>query len=217
MNKALTVALIAVLAFSVFLAAYLYIQAQNASQSLPRTNYETSFYNEFGVLPTSNFAYSFAPPVSMYQATRIGLESEGWNKTSLTGLTVSAHFVYASTATGYPNGPSGIVRVVTTPPANYSSDSMFGACYQYAWAVSVKNSTNPFLKPIAGFTLVDAQTGTLLPRPEPPTETPATETLSNVASVYELLLVIIVIVAVLATAAGALVYFKKRKKQKVLN
>jgi hypothetical protein len=170
MNKTLTVALITVLAFSVFLNAYLYIQNQNDLQTIGHTNQETNFYNEFGILPASNFAYPFSPPTSMYQALKTGLESEEWNKTSLTGMTVSADFVYASTATGYPNGTSGIVRIVTTPHANYSSDgSVFGEFYQYAWAVTINNATNPTNPPL-GFILVDAQTGTLLPRPIPPIE-----------------------------------------------
>ena len=105
----------------------------------------------------------------MYQALQIGLESEGWNKTSLAGMSVSADFVFASTATGYPNGASGIVRMVTTPPANYSSIVNFGVVYQYAWAVTVNNATHTSNPPL-GFTLVDAQAGALLPRPIPPSE-----------------------------------------------
>ncbi len=167
MNKTLTIALIAVLALSgLQVVLVLYIQHENDLL----TYQEQTFYNEFGLLPVSNFAYPFSPPISMYQALQIGLESEGWDKTSLAGMSVRADFVYAFTETAYLSGGTTIVRMVTTPPSNYSSTSEgLAGTYEYAWAITVKNATNPSNPPF-GFTLVDAQAGSLLPKPIPPNE-----------------------------------------------
>jgi DNA-binding HxlR family transcriptional regulator len=53
-----------------------------------------AYYNEFGaVIPITNVNSSFAPPISMYQALLIGLEANGWNKTSLDGMTVGAYLM----------------------------------------------------------------------------------------------------------------------------
>jgi hypothetical protein len=169
MNKTLlTIALVAVLVFSVFLNAYLYIQNQNELQASRHAGQEANFYDEFGVVPASNFAYPFSPPVSMYRALQIGLESEGWNKTSLIGMVVSADFVYAFIITGALADGTVINRRVTTPPANYSSVVLpLAGVEEYAWEVTVNNATNPSNPPLA-LSLVDAQTGSLLPKPTPP-------------------------------------------------
>ena len=157
-NKTLlTIALISILAFSVFVSLYL-----NSSISQ-----EVHFYIKFGVVPRSNFAFPFSPPVSMYRALQIGLESLGYDKISLIGMSVTADFVYAFTDTGAFVGGTGIVREVTTLPTNYSSTiADFAGVYEYAWAITVNHATNPSSSPI-GFCLVDAQTGMLLPKPIP--------------------------------------------------
>ena len=104
----LTIALIAILAFSVFLSL---------SLNSPISQ-EAHFYIKFGVVPRSNFAYPFSPPVSMYRALQIGLESQDYDKISLIGMSVTADFVYAFTDTGAFVGGTGIVRQVATPPTN---------------------------------------------------------------------------------------------------
>ena len=158
-NKALlSVALIAILTFSVFLSLHL-----NSPISQ-----EAYFYIRFGVVPKSNFAYPFSPPVSMYRALLIGLESQGYNRISLRGMSVTADFVYAFTDTGTFVGGSQIVRQVTTPPTNYSPTIVvLAGVYEYAWAITVNHATNPSSPPVR-FCLVDAQTGSLLPTPIPP-------------------------------------------------
>ena len=40
-------------------------------------NEAAAFYNEFGVIPTTNVNSAFSPPISMYQALLIALENEG--------------------------------------------------------------------------------------------------------------------------------------------
>ena len=91
MNKktAIILALIVALASSAFVNLYV---DSFVSQ-------EVHFYIKFGVVPASNFAYPFSPPVSMYHALQIGLESLGYDKTSLIGMSVTADFVYGFTDT----------------------------------------------------------------------------------------------------------------------
>jgi hypothetical protein len=158
-NKALlTIALVAILAFSVFVSLHL-----NGP-----IGQEAYFYIKFGVVPQSNFAFPFSPPVSMYRALQIGLESQGYDKMSLIGMSVTADFVYAFMDTGAFKGGSSITRWVTTPPTNYSSTIVdFAGVYDYAWAITVNHATNPSSTPV-GFCLVDAQTGALLSKPIPP-------------------------------------------------
>jgi hypothetical protein len=104
----------------------------------------------------------------MYRALIIGLESQGYDKISLIGMSVTADFAYAFTITGAAEGGSSITRLVTTPPTNYSSTIVdFAGVYDYAWAITVNHATNPSSSPV-GFCLVDAQTGALLPKPIPP-------------------------------------------------
>ncbi len=160
MNKktVLSLALIAILAFSVFINFYI-----NSPISQ-----EAYYYIKFGVVPKSNFAYPFSPPVSMYRALQIGLESQGYDKISLIGMSVTADFVYAFTDTGTFIGGTSIIRSVTTPPIDYSPTIVvLAGVYEYAWAITVNHATNPSKSPI-GFCLVDAQTGMLLPKPIPP-------------------------------------------------
>jgi len=151
----LTVALVAILAFSVFVSLGL-----NGPISQ-----EAYFFIKFGVVPRSNFAFPFSPPISMYRALQIGLESQGYDKISLIGMSVTADFVYAFTITGASEGGSSITRLIMTPPTNYSSAMLpFAGVYDYAWAITVNHATNPSSTPV-GFCLVDAQTGALLPKP----------------------------------------------------
>jgi hypothetical protein len=172
-RRMLTAGLVAVLILSVFLNLYLFIQNQNGLRAESRISQEVNFYNEFGTVPASNFAYPFSPPISMYQALQIGLESEGWNKTSLAGIVVSADFVYAWTGgdifTPTKPGPSsGVENLVTSPPANYPHvPKPLGLEFEYAWEITVNNPAKPSNQ-LLGFSLVDAQTGSLLPNPVSP-------------------------------------------------
>ena len=169
MNKKLSIiVLAAVLAFSIILNAYLYIQNQNLLPASRHADQETNFYNEFGIIPASNFACPFSPPISMYRALQIGLESEGWNKTSLVDKIVEADFVYVFVDTGAMADGVVINRRVTTPPANYSSvEFPFAGVDEYAWEITVNNVANASSQPL-GLSLVDAQTGSLLPKPSVP-------------------------------------------------
>ena len=91
--------LVALLVASSAVAVYEYIQASNLQKQVTNFNvaaYYTDaevYFNEYGVIPTTNVNSSFAPPISMYHALQIGLDSQGWNKTSLKGTLVYAYLM----------------------------------------------------------------------------------------------------------------------------
>ena len=71
---------------------YEYNQAADFQREFTRSNsvnlQAMEYYSEFGIIPNTNVNSSYTPPISMYRALQLGLESDGWNKTSLYGLTV---------------------------------------------------------------------------------------------------------------------------------
>lgn len=87
MNKSiLAVVLVIVLAISVSLNVLLYLQ----NQTISKPNSDLALYNkEFGNVQVLSHSYDFSPPVTMYGAIKVGLESDGWNTTSLENMTVS--------------------------------------------------------------------------------------------------------------------------------
>lgn len=128
-----------------------------------------AYYNEFGVIPATNINSSFAPPVSMYRALQIALESDGWNKTSLNEMTVGAYFNSWQTITDYNlynvTLPMQIsINPPVTPPSDYSDVYGNGVVYSYVWEIIVQNASHSTHPPI-GFSLVDASTGQILPNP----------------------------------------------------
>jgi len=162
--------LLALLIASSAIAAYEYNQATILQKE--ETNFNgnyaaLAYYNEFGVMPLTNVNSSFTPPVSMYRALQIGLESQGWNKTSLKGKLVDASLVHwdelTNTTGSYPNWV-GVSGAVTSPPQNYSNIYGNGIVYGYGWEITVENATGITIPPL-GFSLVDATTGQILPNP----------------------------------------------------
>lgn len=138
------------------------------NQQLRNTNIGEAniYYNEFGVIPSTNVNSSFIPPVSMYRALQIALETDGWNKASLRGMTVNINLMHGDTITNSSTYFTGIDGEVTSPPANYSNvygdgDSII---YRYIWEIAVNNASSPGIPPL-GFSLVDAVSGVILPNP----------------------------------------------------
>src|ERR1017187_5072957 len=90
--KPVAILLMALLIASTAMAVYEYNQASVFQNEFTRSNsvnlQAMAYYSEFGLIPNTNVNSSFTPPVSMYRALQIGLETDGWNKTSLNGLTV---------------------------------------------------------------------------------------------------------------------------------
>lgn len=131
-----------------------------------------AYYNEFGIIPTTNVNSSFSPPISMYRALQLALQNGGWNKTSLNGMRVSAELrrwaeitdpnVYNHTTPIHIDISVG--RALTVPPDDYSPLFREGVVYRYVWQVTVAHSAGIQIPP-PGFALVDAATGEIVPNP----------------------------------------------------
>lgn len=169
--------LAALLITSSAIALFEYNQASVLQKQIDRSNTfdleAMAYYSEFGVIPSTNVNSSFAPPVSMYRALQTALEAEGWNKTTLTGMRISAYLTGWRTITNplplnytRPINLSEVTSVpLTTPPSDYSSLYSDGVVYRYVWQIVVQNSAGITIPPL-GFTLIDAATGQIVPNPQ---------------------------------------------------
>ncbi len=165
--KSVSLLLVALLIASSAIALYEYNQTTVLQKEIPQFNdkYEAAYYSEFGVIPNTNVNSLFSPPTSMYHALIIALEAEGWNKTSLYGLSVGAYLMNGETETNTTSWfNTGVSGPVTSPPANYSDVYGNGVIYMYIWEIDVNNATRMSNPPL-GFSLIDASTGEILHNP----------------------------------------------------
>lgn len=165
--KSVSLLLVALLIASTAIALYEYDQTMVLQKEFNQLNGKdaAAYYNEFGVVPTTNVNSSFSPPISMYRALTIALENEGWNKTALNGMAVGAYLMNGETetnTTSYFN--TGVTGPVTNPPSNYSDVYSNGVIYMYIWEIIVNNATERDFTPL-GFSLIDASTGEILHNP----------------------------------------------------
>jgi hypothetical protein len=148
---------------------------------------EGSYHRLFGSTPIVGGNYSFSPPVPMYRAIDIALESDGWNASSLENMTVHATLNYeifytnASALlsfaakenlnlTAYPNPNlnatcSGIelIREITAPVDSYQPQFLNGLTCRYIWVVTVTESSGFICIPPPGDYFVDAATSEVVP------------------------------------------------------
>ena len=135
-----------------------------------------AYYNsQFGsIVPTINVNSSFAPPISMYQALLIGLESQGYTKSLLQGMSISInlspwYMIANSTSGTIQGGGYNVLLPMTIPPENYSDIYSNGVIYLYVWQIdiqrtdlmSLSNSVPPHQ------VLVDASTGAIVTEIDP--------------------------------------------------
>jgi DNA-binding transcriptional ArsR family regulator len=135
------------------------IQSENIDQSFPS---QTDINSTFQLSTDANSIYS--PPINIYRALQIGLEAEGWNKTSIQGMKVSAYLAQYQWSINSKFLYNTNVTVVTNPPLTYSYVLSNGVIRGYAWEISVEPSIG-FTTPPLGYSLVDASTGQLIPPP----------------------------------------------------
>src|SRR5208283_5393863 len=88
--KSVSLLLVALLIASSAIALFEYNQTTSLQKEFNQVNGKdaAAYYSKFGLTPTTETNSSFRPPISMYQALIIGLKADGWNKTSLQGMTV---------------------------------------------------------------------------------------------------------------------------------
>ena len=206
MNKSpFVIALAAVLVLSVCLNVFVFFQYQNILQANNDLNQQlisvrnelanirleqqtnntdkeaerdfNLFYEEYGDVSIQSRSYNFSPPVSMYHALRIALESDSWTNTSLRDVTVRVSLDYCVfwhnntiTKSPYDNttiGPGSgfeVLHEVTQPVDDYSPVQVNETTYRYIWAFVVIETDHPNLVtiPPLGLYWVDAATGELI-------------------------------------------------------
>lgn len=126
-------------------------------------DYYTEYYKEFNKTPTPAYNYSFSPPVSMYHALLIALESGGWNAPSLKNMTISVELDYCAFLKS-PNKTSGfeLLYPVTHSVADWSPKQVNETTYRYAWTIIVHHSSGAQSIPPPGYYWVDAATAELV-------------------------------------------------------
>jgi DNA-binding HxlR family transcriptional regulator len=165
--KSVSLLLAALLIVSSAIALFEYNQTMVLQKEFNKLNGNdaAAYYNEFGLIPSTNVNSSFSPPISMYQALIIALKAEGWSKTSIHGMKVGAYLMNGETETNTTSWfNTGINGPVTSPPANYSDVYGNGVIYMYIWEITVENATGITIPPW-GFSLIDASTGEILHNP----------------------------------------------------
>jgi hypothetical protein len=138
------------------------------------------FFLEFGNVSVQSPNLNFSPPVSMYRALLIALESGGWTTTSLKNMTINVRLDYCAFYNDF-SSPSGwetlgnctfrtnppvtgfdLIYPVTHPPADWSPQQINGITYRYVWTIIVEYSGSSGIPP-PGYYYVDAATAELVP------------------------------------------------------
>jgi len=160
----------------VFFEFYVFGASTKRTTSDP---YSAAYYDEFNKTPTPSYNYSFSPPVSMYRALIIALESGGWNAESLKNMRLYVELDYdafyenLSTPSGWmtlgndtfrtspPATGFALLYPVTQPPVDWSPQKVDNVTYRYVWTIIVQYSKG-FGIPPPGYYYVDAATAELV-------------------------------------------------------
>jgi uncharacterized coiled-coil protein SlyX len=119
--------------------------------------YYNLLFDEFGNVSFQNPNYNFSPPVSMYHALLIALESDGWTASSLDGRTVLALLQYdVFSKSGFE-----MLHEVMQPVEDYSPVQVNDTTYRYVWYISLffKGTRGGFI-----FYYIDAATAEMVQR-----------------------------------------------------
>jgi hypothetical protein len=124
--------------------------------------YSQENYDEFNKTPTPAYNYNFSPPISMYHALLIALESGAWNATSLSDMTarVSLECMEFTNSSGFTG--SQVLHDVKQPAKDYSPIQINSTTYRYIWDIVVENNVGLQMPP-PGLYYVDAATGEIVP------------------------------------------------------
>jgi hypothetical protein len=129
------------------------------------------YTGEFGSVSVAIPSYNFSPPVSVYHALRIALESDGWNESLLINDTVHVSLDYYEFINHSPMGWGfQWLHAVTQPVEDYSpvednetyANLTYTTVYRYVWAINVIPIYRLF--PHGSWLyFVDAATGEIVP------------------------------------------------------
>jgi len=132
---------------------------QKQVNDLQNTTDFDRFFLEFGNVSLRSPNINFSPPVNMYRALTIALESDEWNASSLSDMQVYVYF-----SKYWSNNSSGTyIQPVTEPPKDYSPIQVNGTTYRYIWEIEVEPSGNILAIPPPGLYWVDVTTGEIVP------------------------------------------------------
>lgn len=135
---------------------------QKQVNDLQNTTDFIRYRDEFGNVSLLSPNINFSPPVSMYRALIIALESDRWNASSLSNMEVRISLEYW----GFPNDSAnggGWLHYVTQPAKDYSPVQVNGTTYRYIWDINVEPSGDVKYIPPLGLYWVDAATGEIVP------------------------------------------------------
>src|SRR5208337_1257043 len=142
----------------VFFEFFVFITPTQLSNSA----YSTIYYDEFNKTPTPAYEYSFSPPVSMYHALLIALESGGWDAASLQNMTIEVELDYCAFFNS--SNETGFERLspVTHSVPDWSPTQVNDTTYRYVWTIVAQYSRGMSIPP-PGYYYVDAATAELVP------------------------------------------------------
>ena len=151
------------LAFSAVVNVYYYVKNQIV---ISQGDDLLVFMHKFGSIKLVGYTHDASPPISMYQALKIALESDRWNTTNLQDMTVQISLYYGvfyqnQTGTGISLKP---FTEVTQPVYDYSPVKQGDTTYRYVWEITVVPSgfNGLHITPY-GLYFVDAQSGEIIP------------------------------------------------------
>lgn len=151
-----------ILACSIAANVYFYSQYQSVK---PSSTGQVAFTKEFGDVLVIGPNYSFSPPITMYRALTIALESDQWNASSLVNMTITISLNYMEFTNSSSQTGEQTISELTAPAQSYADLQVNSTVtYRYVWEIQVNRPSN-FVLGYYGFYYVDAQTGILLPTP----------------------------------------------------
>jgi len=137
-------------------------QVSNLQKQVNDLQNTTGFWR-FGNVPVLGPNIDFSPPINMYRAITIALESDGWNASSLINMTVNAYLEYREIWSNSTGSGWTLLHEVTQPTENYSPVQVNGTTYRYIWDIVVEPNGTMLLPPPTYW--VDAATGEIVPTP----------------------------------------------------
>ena len=158
------ISLAVILGFLVVLFLLFFVQNQPYSKT---DEDALLFKQEFGDITVLSQNLNFSPPVNMYQALRLALESDNWSSSSLENMTIKVSLNYCE----FVNHSSDPQRygfhnlyAVTKPINDYSPVQINSTTYRNIWMIYVDKTESldfPHTKPIALY-FVDSSTAELI-------------------------------------------------------
>lgn len=172
MNRKITLSLISMTVIIIVLVCstgFLYIQNQTLNEQAKIDDYsnEDYYYDILYAIEHENSGSRFSPTIDMYVALMIAFNYSGWPISTIEEL--NRIKVDVKLAYGYINETTNttvILNTITSPQTSYAHVVEDGITYRFMWQIIVYNASS-ILMPLThdGYSVVDAETGDILPIP----------------------------------------------------